>query len=178
MLRVEEPFNLIITTPRNREFFAIREFESVLNDLGDSEPKVWKSGISGVILAYTSLDPYEVPYRVRDMVKNNPWMFRDVKRVIPIEFNVRSDLEEFSKVAKKLLSRIEETKTYKIEVKRRYTSLDRNDIIESIASQIDRKVDLKDPDYIVIVEILGPVTGIALIKPDGILSIDKELLRF
>ena len=178
MLRVEEPFNIIVTSPRNREFFAVREFESVLSDLGDPEPKVWKSGISGVILAYTSLDPYEVPYRVREMVKSNPWMFRDVKRVIPIEYNVRADLEEFSKVARELLPRIEETKTYKVEVKRRYTSLERIDIIESIASQIDRKVDLKNPDYIIVVEILGPVAGISLIKPDGILSVDRELLDF
>ncbi len=176
MLRVDEPFNIIVTSPRNREFFAVREFESALNDLGDMEPKVWKSGISGVILAYTTLDPYEVPYRVRKMVKDNPWMFRDVKRVIPIEFNVRTDLEEFSKIAMELVKRIDASKTYKIEVKRRYTSLERNAIIESIATQIDRKVDLKNPDYIVVVEVLGPVTGISLIKPDGILSVDRELL--
>jgi len=178
MLRVEEPFNIIVTSPRNREFFAVREFESVLNDLGDSDPKVWKSGISGVILSYTSLDPYEVPYRVREMVKSNPWMFRDVKRVIPIEFNVKTDLGEYSRIASELEHRIDETKTYKIEVKRRYTTLDRSEIIESIASKIDRKVDLKNPDYIIVVEILGPITGISFIKPDGILSVDRELLDF
>lgn len=176
MLEVDKPFNLVVTSPRNREFFAIREFELVLNDLGDSQPKVWNSGISGVLLAYTSIDSYKVPYLVREMVRRNPWQFRDVKRVIPIEFNVKTDLDEFSRVARELVDRIEEKSTYKVDVKRRYTSLSRDEIIESIASYINRRVDLRNPDYIVVVEVLGPVTGISLIGMGGILSVEKELL--
>ncbi|HIE36842.1 TPA: hypothetical protein EYP83_01635 [Candidatus Geothermarchaeota archaeon] len=176
MLEVDKPFNIIVTSPRNREFFAIREFEAALNDLGDSQPKVWASGISGVLLAYTSLDPYRVPYLLRDMVKKNPWQFRDVKRVIPIEFNVKTSLDEFSRVAKKIVDRIDEGSTYRIDVKRRYTTLSRDEIIESVASYIDRRVDLKNPDYIVVIEVLGPVTGVSLIGREGILSVERELL--
>ena len=177
MLNVEETFNLIVTCPRNREFFAIREFESLLSDIGDDAPKIWKSGISGVLLAYTNLNFYEVPYLLRDLLKENPWSFRDVKRVIPIEFNVKTSLDEFSKVASKLASRIGENESYKIEVTRRYTNIDRMDIIESIASKINRKVDLKNPDKIILVEILGPKSGLSLINPDGVLSVERELMK-
>ncbi len=173
---VNEPFNLIITTPRNREFFAVREMESLLMDIGDDNPKVWKTGISGVVLGYTTLNPYDVPYKLRHLLSENPWAFRDVKRVIPIEFNVDTDLEEFSRIAKILADRIDPHMTYKVEVKKRYIDIDRMEIIESIASQIDRKVDLKNPDVIIVVEILGPRTGIGLIKPDGILSVERELM--
>ncbi len=178
MLRVDRRFNLITTCQRNREFFASRDLESILMDLGDESPVIWKSGISGVILAYTSLNPLEVPYMMRSLLRENPWMFREIKRVIPIEYNVDSDLEKYSALAEEIEGRIPEEASYKVEVRRRYTELDRMDIINAFASRIRRKVSLDNPDYVVLVEILGPKTGVSLTKPDGVLSVEREVSRY
>ncbi len=178
MLMVNREFNLLVTCARNREFFASRDLESILADIGDEDPSIWGSGISGVLLAMTSLNPLDIPYRMRELLRSHPWMFREIKRVIPIEYNVDTSLEEFKRLASELAKRIPDGSTYKVEVKRRYTEMGRMEIIESFASKIDRKVSLESPDYIVLVEVLGPRTGVSLIKPDGVLSVEREVANY
>ncbi len=177
MLRVDRRFNLLATCPRNREFFAIRGLESILMDLGDESPTAWKSGISGVVLGLTGLDQYEVPYRVRELLRWNPWVVRDIKRLVPIEFVVDTDLGEFSRVAGELARRIPGDASYKVELRRRYTQLGRMEIIDAFASAIPRRVSLEEPDYIVWVEVLGPKTGVSLVRPDGVLNVEREVTR-
>ena len=48
------------------------------------------------------------------------------------------------------------------------------EIIEEVATEIDRKVNLKKPDKILLIEILGALTGISLIGPNDIIAVTKE----
>jgi len=47
-------------------------------------------------------------------------------------------------------------------------------IIEEVAANIERKVDLSKPDKILLIEVIGGLTGISVIKPDDVISIMKE----
>ena len=45
-----------------------------------------------------------------------------------------------------------------------------SEIIAKVASEIDNKVDLENPDWIVLVEIIGKLVGISVLRPDEIFS--------
>ncbi|MFZ0220615.1 MAG: THUMP domain-containing protein, partial [Candidatus Nitrosopolaris sp.] len=72
--------------------------------------------------------------------------------------------------AKRLTSKIKKLETFRITVERRNTFLRSSEIIAKVASEIDNKVDLENPDWIVLVEIIGKLVGISVLRPDEIFS--------
>jgi len=176
MLNVDKKFNLIITCPRNREKYAIKEFESIMYLLGYKEFEIWESGISGLLLSHVHSNPHDIINKFRELLKERPWEFKNIKRVIPIDILVDSNYEDISEGVEKIWPSIPINSTFKILVKKRFTDLSSRRIIEYTAKNIDRKVDLRNPDYIIDIEIVGSKTGITLVKKDEILSVEKELL--
>ncbi|MEM2561447.1 MAG: THUMP domain-containing protein, partial [Candidatus Bathyarchaeia archaeon] len=81
---------------------------------------------------------------------------------------------EISRVAHEYENRIRENETFRVTVEKRFTETSTRSIIEAIASKINRKVDLEKPDKIVLVEVIGGLTGMSLIKPEDVLSVTKE----
>lgn len=166
-------FNLIVTTPRGQENLAAIELEDLLRSLGDESPQVSLTSVAGLITARTNLDPFEVINKVREIIKEEPWRIGNLMRLIPIEEVVESNLEEISQVVEKLSSKIPEDATFRITIEKRHTSLSSSEIIEMAAKKVNRKVNLKNPDWIILIEVVGAFTGISVIKPDQILSIAK-----
>jgi len=166
-------FNLIVTTLRGQENLAAIELEDLLRSLGDESPQVSLTSVAGLITARTNLDPFEVINKVREIIKEEPWRIGNLMRLIPIEEVVESNLEEISQVVEKLSSKIPEDATFRITIEKRHTSLSSSEIIEMAAKKVNRKVNLKNPDWIILIEVVGAFTGISVIKPDQILSIAK-----
>jgi tRNA acetyltransferase TAN1 len=48
------------------------------------------------------------------------------------------------------------------------------DIVEAAAVNIERRVDLSNPNKIVLIEVVGGLTGVSVVKAEDILSIMKE----
>jgi len=167
-------FNLLVTTTRGNEDNACSEIWYLLKEIGDEKAEVDKTGVSGLIAAKTSIDPFEAIAKFREILKERPYEFRYSLRIIPIERVVKTRLEEIAKVAKELAPRIEENETFRITVEKRFTEISTKDVIEAAASKIERKVNLEKPDKILLIEIVGGLTGISLIKPEDIISVSKE----
>ena len=168
-------FNLLATTARGNERQMIHEILYLLRDaLGDQAAETSKTGVRGVIVAKTSLDPREVIAKFRAILQERPYEFRYALRIIPIQRVVRTDLEEVKRVAAELASGIDENETFRVTVEKRFTALHARDFIEAVATGIQRKVDLDNPDKVLLVEVLGGFTGMSLIKPDEVLSVLKE----
>lgn len=91
---------------------------------------------------------------------------------------VPADLEDISRIAVELAEeKIGRDETYKVVVRRRLTSLSREEVIESIAPKIDRKVNLTNPDKILVVEIIGELAGVSVVEPREIFSSQKARRR-
>jgi len=58
-------------------------------------------------------------------------------------------------------------------VRKRHTTLSTKEIVETVARNIDRKVDLENPDKMVLIEILGELTGVSVIAPSDVLSVER-----
>ncbi len=158
-------FNIIATTYRNMEDYLIEELNTLVNDIS-----IHKTKISGLIVCFTPLNPFDVINSIKRISLEEPWRIRFILRLIPIEVVVNTDIEEIKKAALKLAERINENESYKIEIEKRFSTIDRMEIIDSIAKHINRKVNLEDPDRIILIEIIGKETGISLIKKDDIFS--------
>ena len=166
--------NLLATTSRGNERDACSELWYLLGEIGDSAPNVEKTGVSGLIAAKTAFDPVWAIEKLRKILNDRPYEFRYTLRIIPIEKIVRTDLDEIQHAATELSSKIGENETFRITVEKRFTTISSRSIIEETAAKIERKVDLSKPDKILLIEVVGGLTGISIIKPDEILSIMKE----
>jgi tRNA acetyltransferase TAN1 len=170
-----DDFNLIITTLRGLESQLCSETEYLLTEeLGETEPIIEKSEIRGLIVAKISLDPLKVVRKLRAIIHEYPYKIRYALRIIPIQKVIVTNLEEIRQVSTDFTRLIPEKSTFRITVEKRYTSIHTKDFIEAAASTVKRKVDLVNPDFILLIEVLGDLTGISLIKPKDILAVTKE----
>ena len=168
-------FNLIITTYRGNEGQLCSEIEYLFTEeLEITKPIIEKTGISGLLIAKISLNPLEIIEKIRNMIHEYPYKVRYALRFIPIQKVIKTNLDEVKKISLDLGKSIPEQNTFKVMVEKRFTSLHSKDFIEAAASEIERKVDLINPDNILLIEVLGPLTGISLIKPTDILAVVKE----
>jgi tRNA acetyltransferase TAN1 len=167
-------FNLLATTSRGLERGACSELKHLLEQIGDADASVSKSGIRGLIVAETILDPFEAVRKLRKILVERPYEFRYMLRIIPIEAIVTTGLTDIASLAKELSSEIAENETFRITVEKRFTTLSSHEIIEAVAANIKRKVNLQKPNKIMLIEVLGKLTGVSAIKPEDVISVMKE----
>lgn len=168
-------YNLVVSCPRGHEKGAISEIRYFIEGLlGDSNLVIKSSGISGIIFVRTSLSPHFVIKKLLEFANDNPYQFSFAIRFLPIDICTESNLEKIREAAKLISKHISENETFRITVRKRDTRLSSHEIINIIASEIERKVNLENPDKTVFVEIIGDFTFLSILTSDEeILSIRK-----
>ena len=73
----------------------------------------------------------------------------------------------------KLKDVIKQDDSYRITIEKRNTDVSSTEIITDIAKIFPNKVSLNQPDWIILIEILGDKTGISILKDSEIFSLDK-----
>lgn len=168
-------FNLLVSTSRGNERQMCSELDYLLKELtGDPEPVVAKTGIRGLVVAKTTLNPFDVIGKFRSILQERPYEFRYALRIMPIERVLPTNLDEIKKAATELAAKIGEKETFRVTVEKRFTILHAKDVVVAVAEGINRKVDLEHPDKVLLIEVLGGLTGISLISPPDLLAVLKE----
>lgn len=168
-------FNLLASTSRGNERPMCNELLYLLKEeLGDAEAVVGKTGVRGLVAAKTTLDPVQVIEKFRAVLKERPYEFRFALRIIPVQQVLPTDLEEIKRVSNEFAKKIGEKESFRVTVEKRFTSLHAQDFVAAAASDIKQKVDLKNPDWVLLIEVLGGFTGLSLLKPNEILAVVKE----
>ena len=165
--------NLIITCARHLEEEAEDEIIDILDELGDTDVKTSISNMSGILTAETALDPIEVVKKMKEMLLDEPWSIRYCLRVIPIQKFIETNVKGIEEAISSMSNQIQDTDTYRISIEKRNSDVSSKEIITKIADQIKNKVSLEFPDKIILIEILGNVTGISILKKSNILSLEK-----
>jgi tRNA acetyltransferase TAN1 len=166
--------NLIITCQRNLEDPTILEIQNMLERFGDTDAIIEKTIFSGIIQVETSLDNIKVLDNFREIIDDEPWLIKYCSRIIPIQEECESKLDEITKIAGELSKIIKKNDTYRITVEKRQSSLHTKDIISNIADSLSNKVSLENSDWEIIVQVLRDKTGISIIPSNSILSVDKQ----
>ena len=166
--------NLIITCQRNLEDPTMLEIQNMLERFGDPEAIIEKTIFSGIIQVQTSLDNIKVIDNFKEIIDDEPWLIKYCSRIIPIQIECESKLDEITNSAIGLSQIMKEDETYRITIEKRHSSLHTKEIIHSIADAISNKVSLENSDWEIIVQVLRNRTGISVIPTDTILSVDKQ----
>ena len=167
-------FNLLISSARGNEHEANSELWYLIAELGDRKAETSYTPVSGLTVAKTSLDPLKVVQKLRRTLKERPWEFRYVLKVKPLQKVVPTEIEAIGKAASEKSTAIRDGQTFRVSIEKRRSDVSSKEVIDAIAAKIPRKVDLRDPGRIVLVEIIGDISGISVIPPDGILGVERE----
>ena len=165
--------NLIITCARHLEPETDEEISEILKKLGDHEPEISITKMSGILTAKTNLDPIQVVRKMKEMLLDEPWSIRYCLRVIPIQKVIKTEIEELEKISEYISEQISNDETYRISIEKRNSDLSSQKIITKIANKIKNKVSLEFPDKVVLIEILGDKMGISVLKKSDVLSTEK-----
>jgi len=150
---------------------AIREVAGLLKMLGDGKPVIKRTAARGIIGVKTSVDARIVVQELGSILRDDPMVFRYTLKWVPIDLWVNSDLESMREAVLTLRDRIKPGECWRMTVeKRRYTQYHRIDIIKELAKLVDERVDLKNPDKIIRVDIIGRNAGVSVLSPQQIFS--------
>ena len=118
------------------------------------------------------------PSKIIDLVKNKiieePWLIRYCLRIIPIQSITETEIDKIKQNVIKLKDTIQKNDSYRITIEKRNTDISSNEIITEIAKIFPNKVSLNQPDWIILIEILGDKTGISILKNSELFSLDKS----
>ena len=169
-----QALNLLVTCARHFEGETKGEITSILNELGDESPEISMTEFSGILFVNTSVAPKEAVKKIRQKIEDEPWSVRYTSRAIPISVITKTDMPEIVSAALKETKIIEPVQTYRITIEKRNSSLSSGELISQIANGIENKVSLEKYDWIILIEILGGITGVSVLKDEDILSVERE----
>ena len=167
-------FNLVISTSRGNEKNTCSEMWYLLGEVGDRGSNAETTAVIGLVVATTKLDGIKAIRDLRTLLKDRPWEFKYTLKLVPIQRVVDAKLEAIQEVALELAKGIKEKESFRITVEKRHTDLKSKVIIDTVAKQIERTVNLEHPDKILLIEVIGERAGLALITPDDVLSVERE----
>ncbi|MCW4049777.1 MAG: THUMP domain-containing protein [Candidatus Bathyarchaeota archaeon] len=167
-------YNILATTDQISVSQACSELWMNLRAAGDEEPKVNRARVRGLILAYTNMDPVEAVHGLREHMTREPDRYKAVYRVMPITKWIPTDIERIVAEVKEQASRMSDGESFRITLEKRRTQLRSQEFIDPVAAVIDNPVNLENPDWVVLVQVLGNETGVSVVKPEDILNIQKE----
>ena len=165
--------NLIITCPRHFEEEASEEIKRILIELGDQEPKIIISSMPGILTGITSLNPIESIEKIREKIIDEPWSIRYCLRIIPIQGVGKTNIKEIEDAILKKTGVIKSEDSYRITIEKRNSKVSSDEIISKIAKNISNKVSLDNPDWVILIEIIGDDAGVSVIRNNNILSVEK-----
>ena len=165
--------NLIVTCARNLESETKNEIKKILDELGDQEPEILNVGMRGILMVNTIIEPSKIIDWVKNKIIEEPWLIRYCLRIIPIQRMTDTEIDKIKQNVIKLKNTIQKNDSYRITIEKRNTSISSSEIITEVAKIFPNKVSLNQPDWIVLIEIIGNETGISILKNDELFSLDK-----
>ena len=165
--------NLIITCARNLESETKNEIRKILDELGDQEPEILNVGMRGILMVNTIIEPSKIIDWVKNKIIEEPWLIRYCLRIIPIQRITDTEIDKIKQNVIKLKDTIQKNDSYRITIEKRNTSISSSEIITEVAKIFPNKVSLNQPDWVVLIEIIGNETGISILKNDELFSLDK-----
>lgn len=165
-------YNLLVSYGWSRFYLARDEIRRTLAALGDKNPMIRRTIAQGVAGISSVLDSRHVVKELYKMYSHDPFAFAHTLKWAPVDCWVSSDMDSMAEGLTTLRNKIDRGEKWMMVIeKRRYTQYHKADIIKHLAGLIDEKVDLRQPDKIVRLEIIGRNAGISVIRPGEIFSI-------
>ena len=164
--------NLIVTFDPSHAGKAKEEVNALLTEVKE-KPKFLKSEIDGLFFLKVK-DPKAATKKLAQECKKSPDKFEVTFHWMPIDKWCSSKMEDMSKVLKSIDGKMKPDESWKMDMSKRQYEGETPDLIIKLTDNIDKpKVDLKNPQKIIKVEIIGKQAGISLLDASENLDVSK-----
>lgn len=166
--------DLLVSYSWGRLHLARTEIIQALKQFGDPDPSVERTSVSGIALVHTCLNNRTVIKQCKTLWQEpGARGFQFAIKWVPVDYWCKTDLDAMKQVIDtKVKDQIKTNQTWGMVVKkRRYQKHHSLDIVRHLAQDVDREVNLNEPDWIIWVDIIGKETAIALLKRNEIFSV-------
>lgn len=167
-------YNLLATTDKITTSAACSQLWMNLRAIGDEEPKVNKTRIRGIIWGATTLDTVEAIRKLRQHMHEEPDRYDKLFRILPVLTWVETSIENIVAEVENQKPRVGESDSFRVTLEKRRTELRSLEVIEPVADVFDNPVDLENPDWVVLIEIMGNKTGVSIVPADALFQVQKE----
>ena len=169
-----EQYNLLVTYHGGLEGLGETEVRARLQEAGGILEELKRSEIDGVFVCRVSGDAKKVVADVRTICIGAPDLFQETHHWTPVERWVKAEPGEMAAAAGELGMGIGQNDRWMLVLRKRRTQLHTMDLIKLLTDPVDRgKVDLKHPDKMLVVEIMGDVAGMSLVTKEQMLDVNK-----
>ena len=166
--------NMLVTFRPNQKGHAEEEIGARLKDVGAIVDRIEETDMEGVCEVKVLGDPKEVVADLRKLCFQDPENFPYTHHWVPLERWVEPYVDEMLKVTAEYGKQIAAGERWMMHLHKRHTGRHTSDLIERLTAPINQGiVDLRDPEKIVIVELMGDRAGMSLVRNEEMLDVIK-----
>lgn len=171
-----ETYNLLVTYHSNRAGLAEKEVRRRVEEAGGNIDELESSCISGVFCIEVSGDAKQIVSNIREEFHEDPGTLTHTYHWMPVDRWVKASVEDMTEAARELAEGIDENERWMMHMHKRRHDMTSEELVLALTEPISKgKVDLKRPDKVIAVEVLGGMAGMSLVTREQI--IDANQLR-
>lgn len=169
-----EQYNLLVTYHPNQSRLAEQELQRTIGDLGGQIEELERACVDGVFCVRVAGDPKAAVYDLRAAMQEEPDLLSHTYHWVPVERWVEADEDAMSAAAAELAEGIGENERWMMHLHKRHTDRHSEDLVLALTDPIHRgRVDLRNPDKIIAVEIIGPMAGMSLLNREELIDTNR-----
>jgi tRNA acetyltransferase TAN1 len=169
-----EGSNILVTFHVNEKERAKHEAINLLESVGQIVQFIEPTSVEGVYALRIGEQPRRAIAALRSLCKNEPGAFVFTYHWVPIECWVSSDEACMADKVRELAEGINPQDRWKMHLHKRHCDINYESLIIRLTDPINKgTVDLKHPNKILVVEILGDRAGMALVNREEVLDVNE-----
>lgn len=169
-----ERFNLLVTFHPNQAELAEREVRKRVEDVGGQVEDIERSSIDGVFCVRLAGDAKQIVSSLHSEFQESPEMLTHTYHWVPIDVWVEADEEVMIDAVKDLAQGIGENEKWMMHVHKRHHPKHSEELMLTLTGPISKgKVDLKHPEKVIVVEVLGGTAGLSLLAKDQLINVNR-----
>jgi tRNA(Ser,Leu) C12 N-acetylase TAN1 len=169
-----EHYNLLVTFHPNQAGLAEREVRRRIEDVGGTVEDVERSSINGVFCVKVAGNAKEVVTAIRSEMREDPEMLSHTFHWVPVDVWVDANDEDMIDAVNSAAEGIGERESWMMHVHKRRHPKHSEELMLTLTENIQKgRVDLKHPEKIIAVEVLGGRAAISLLTKEEIIDVNR-----
>lgn len=173
-----ERYNLLVTFHPNRAGSAEREVRDRIDEVGGAVEDIERSSINGVLCVKVTGDAKDLVALLRADLKETPEMLSHTYHWVPVDRWVEASEEAMIEAVEDAAAGIKDSESWMMHVHKRHHPKHSEELMLTLTDRIQKgKVDLKHPEKIIVVEVLGSMAAISLLERNQIIDLNRLRLE-
>lgn len=166
--------NLLITYDPQSKASSETEARRLLEHAGSRKAKFRESGVEGLFEVAIEGDAKQTVRRLNALCMEHPGWFTHTHRWIPVDDWVKSDAKHLERAVAKSGEGIRGDEAWALKVTKRHYPTPSSELVEDLARFVQApRIDLRNPDKIVRVEIVEDRAGVSLLERGDWLNVTR-----